>query len=244
MAGPGQGHVGQTQVLAALLAQELLAVARRSRRPRGRRRACGHRRPRGRGRRPAVPRGAGSPPPTGRAGRRSGTRAPCCGGWSGPAPPRRRIPAGGCAPRRWCRARPRRSGCAATRSARSCPSCSSAAAACRSWPTWRRSVSGRSPSWPGRASAAGSPSASVIVSSSEATPRPRSTRAQSCSRRCTASQAQPSSSAAASCAADQPRNGRQRRGVGARTSRPGARAPRAGPASRARARWRTRCRRR
>ena len=75
----------------------------RSRRPRARRRSCARRRPADRGRRPAAAACRGSSrAPTGTAGRRSGTRGPCCGGWSAPAPPRRRIPGGGCAPRRRC----------------------------------------------------------------------------------------------------------------------------------------------
>ena len=116
--------------------------------------------------------------PEERAGRRSGTRGPCCGGSSAPGRPRRRTRAAGCAPRRPCPARPRRSAGAATPSAPSTPSCSADAAACRSWPTWRRSVSRRSPSAHARIRS-GRRSPSVIVSVSDATPRRAEHRAPS-----------------------------------------------------------------
>ena len=86
------------------------------------------------------------------------------------------------------------------------PSCSADAARCSSWPTWRRSVSRRSPSSSASIRADRS-SATVIVSSSAATPRVRRMRAQSCRRRWTSSHSQLSSSAPA-CArrcADHPR---------------------------------------
>ena len=83
--------------------------------------------------------------PTGTAGRRPGTRAPCCGGSSGPGRPRRRTPAGASAPRR-PPARPPRSRWRSHEVSAAVPSRSVAAAPCSSWPTWRRSVRRRSPS--------------------------------------------------------------------------------------------------
>ena len=84
------------------------------------------------------------------------------------------------------------------------PRRSSTATRCRSWPTWRRSVMRRSPSTCSKTRSV-SRSDVVMTSSSEATPRVRSTRAQPCRRRWTDSQV--SSSASATRWADQPRNG-------------------------------------
>ena len=84
------------------------------------------------------------------------------------------------------------------------PRRSSTATRCRSWPTWRRSVMRRSPSTCSKTRSV-SRSDAVMTSSSEATPRVRSTRAQPCRRRWTDSQV--SSSASATRWAVQPRNG-------------------------------------
>ena len=115
------------------------------------------------------------------------TRAPWRGGRSAPARPWRRTRAAGCGPRRRCPARPRRCAAAATRSAPSARARSLVAAACSSWPTWRTSVSRRSPPT-SRQHARGQALTSVIVSASDATPRRRSTRAQPCSVSWTRSQ--------------------------------------------------------
>ena len=111
------------------------------------------------------------------------------------------------------------------------PSCSAVAAACSSWPTWRRSVSRRSPSAraqhpPGQALG------SVIVSVSDATPARAARRAQRCSRRWTSSQS--SSSRGRDPLGGPAEERRQRGGARPRRARSGARAPRAAAASRAR----------
>ena len=120
---------------------------------------------------------------------------------------------------------PRRSGCAATRSARWCPSCSCDAAACSSCPMWRRSVSRRSPRarpGPGRAR----PSVRVIVSSSAATPRAQHP-GPIVQRRWTSSQPRSRPRRGARRSADQPKNGVSA-AVWARRPTRGAPAPRAG----------------
>ena len=103
-----------------------------------------------------------------------------------PGPRRRRTPGAASAPRR-PRARRRRCGAAARRASAVTPSCSACAASCRSSPTWRRSVSSRSPS--ARPSMPpGSPSSALTASASEATPCARSSSAHRCSRACSSSQ--------------------------------------------------------
>ena len=124
--------------------------------------------------RPRRPHGTAAPPgpagsgPTGWAGRRRGTPAPCCRGWSRAARRRRRCRGGGCA--RW-RPRPcRRPSARAARSAgRRDPSRSSVATWCSDCPTCRRSVSSRSPST--RASTRAVSPAVTAASSTAATPR-------------------------------------------------------------------------
>ena len=100
MPGSGQRDIGQAQVLAALLDRCWRDVARERavRQPHVERVRAS----------PAAgswkndrPRLSGSTSgPRGTGSRRSGTRGPCCDGWSAPGPPRRRSRAGGCAPRR------------------------------------------------------------------------------------------------------------------------------------------------
>ena len=143
--GAGQRDVGEPEVLAALLLESagLVAAEVGALEPDVDRAARSRRRGRGRRPGPALSSDAGGVPQV-RAGRRPGTRAPCCGGSSGPGRPRRRTPAGG--------ERSSSPSCSAaairwrsqTVSA-AVPSCSVDAAACSSWPTWRRSVRRRSP---------------------------------------------------------------------------------------------------
>ena len=95
VAGARQRHVGEPQLLAALLDVVRVQVRRGTRRRSGRRRSRARRRRLRRGSRRAAPSRRSGRAPTGTGSRRSGTRVPCCGGRSAPARRRRRSRAAG-----------------------------------------------------------------------------------------------------------------------------------------------------